>query len=68
MPGMDGIELYKRMRALQPGTVAVFLTSFHMLDTLTIYPEVVAAIPRVLAKLVDSRELVPLVEQLAGRP
>jgi DNA-binding response OmpR family regulator len=63
MPGMDGAELYRRIREEQPDVRGVFLTAFPTIDT--VYPAMEAGGDRVLAKPVDPNELVRTVaEQL----
>ncbi|MCE9607516.1 MAG: response regulator [Planctomycetia bacterium] len=66
MPGMDGVELYRRIRELRPDTLGVFLTAHTTLDT--VYPAISAGAERVLAKPVNREELIPLIERMAGRP
>jgi CheY-like chemotaxis protein len=66
MPGMDGVELFGRLRRLQPDIQGVFLTAFATLDT--VYPAIAAGVERVLAKPPQNDELLPLVEELAGTP
>jgi CheY-like chemotaxis protein len=66
MPGMDGVEVYRRMRQLQPEVVAVFQTAFATIEV--IYSAIEAGAERVLAKPVDTHELLPLVERLVGAP
>lgn len=64
LPGMDGAELCRHIRAAQPDVRGVFLTGYPTIDT--IYPAVAAGAERVLAKPVDPAELVhTLEEQLA---
>jgi len=66
MPGMDGVELYRRISERHPEIVGVFLTAFTTLDT--VYPAIAAGVKRVLAKPVNRAELLPLVEEIVGRP
>ncbi len=65
MPGMDGIELYRRMRQLRPEVAGVFLTGYPTIDT--VFPAIGAGVERVLAKPADSDELFEVVEQFAGK-
>lgn len=65
MPGMDGVELYRRIREKRPETLGVFLTAFTTLDT--VYPAISAGAERVLAKPVNRDELIPLIEKMVGR-
>ena len=65
MPGMNGAELCRRIRELQPAVRGVFLTGFPTIDT--VYPAIEAGADHVLAKPVDRAELLRVVEQeLAG--
>lgn len=66
MPGMNGVELFRRIREVQPEMVGVFLTGFTTIDT--VYPAIEAGVERVLAKPVDFQELIPLVEEYVGKP
>jgi CheY-like chemotaxis protein len=66
MPGMDGVELYGRLKQLQPDTVGVLVTAFAAEGTLRAASE--AGIRRVLPKPVDSGRLIPLIEEVAGTP
>lgn len=65
MPGMNGVELFRAARQVQPELVGVFLTAYA--DINTVFPAMDAGVERVLSKPVDSRELLPLVEQFLGR-
>lgn len=64
MPGMNGAELCRRIRELQPGVRGVFLTGFPTIDT--VYPAIDAGADHVLAKPVDRAELLRIVEQELG--
>ena len=66
MPGMDGVELYRKMHAMQPDVVGVFLTAFTTIDT--VFPAIEAGVTRVLSKPVDFNELIPLVQESIGKP
>ena len=66
MPEMNGVELFERMRAIQPDVVGVFLTGHATINT--VYPAIDVGIDRVLAKPVDFAELLPIIEQHVGRP
>jgi len=65
MPGMDGIELFERMQRIHPELPGVFLTAYPTINT--VFPAIGVGIERVLAKPVDSHELIPLVERLVGK-
>ena len=66
MPGMDGVELFRRIHELRPETVGVFLTGFPTIDT--VFPAIGAGVERVLAKPASSTELIDVVEQFVGKP
>ncbi|MBI3463089.1 MAG: response regulator [Planctomycetes bacterium] len=65
MPGMDGVELYRRIHANQPDVVGVFLTAFTTIDT--VFPAIEAGVTRVLSKPVDFNELIPIVQETIGK-
>ena len=44
MPGMDGVELYRRIRQLRPDVVGVFVTGFPTIDT--VYPAIAVGVER----------------------
>jgi DNA-binding response OmpR family regulator len=64
MPGMNGVEIFRHARELQPEVAGVFLTAHTTIDT--VFPAIDAGVERVLAKPVDARELLPVVRQLVG--
>jgi len=64
MPGMNGVELFRLARHEQPGLCGVFLTGYANINT--VFPAIDAGIERVLAKPLDSGELVRLAEELTG--
>ena len=64
MPGMDGVELFRKVRELQPEMVGVFLTAYTSINT--VFPAIDAGIERVLAKPADARELASVVEGMIG--
>lgn len=66
MPGMDGVELYRRMAEIRPEVTGVFLTGYPTIDT--VYPAIGAGVERVLAKPAGSEELFEVVEQFVGPP
>lgn len=66
MPGMDGVELYRRIRQVRPGMVGVFLTGYPTIDT--VFPAIEAGVQRVLAKPAVAEELFAVVEQYVGKP
>jgi len=61
MPGMNGIELCRRIEQIQPGVHRVFLTGFTTIDK--VFPAIEAGAERVLAKPVDPAELVQVLEE-----
>lgn len=61
LPGMNGVELFRRMRKLRPDLAGIFLTGFTTIDV--VYPAIEAGILHVLAKPVDFHELVPILEE-----
>lgn len=64
MPGMDGVELFRRAREQQPDLLGIFLTAHT--DLRTVFPAIDAGIERVLAKPPSRGELLPLVDELIG--
>ena len=66
MPGMDGVELYRRIRELRPNLVGVFVTGFPTIDT--IYPAIAVGVERVIAKPAGSGELLQVIEEFVGKP
>jgi CheY-like chemotaxis protein len=65
MPGMDGAELCRRIRQIQPEIREVFLTGYPSIDT--VYPAIEAGADHVLAKPVDPAELLQVLEQELAR-
>ena len=66
MPGMDGVELYRRIRELRPELVGVFVTGFPTIDT--VYPAISVGVERVIAKPAGSGELLSVIEEFVGKP
>jgi two-component system, NtrC family, response regulator HydG len=66
MPGMNGLELFRRMRDMRPDIKAIFVTGFAQLDV--VFPAIEAGVLRVLAKPVDFEELIPVIDEYAGVP
>lgn len=66
LPGMNGVELFRRMHQLRPELIGIFLTGFTTIEV--VYPAIEAGILRVLPKPVDFKELMPLVEEYVGVP
>lgn len=66
MPGMDGMELYRKIRELRPNLVGVFVTGFPTIDT--IYPAISMGVERVIGKPAGSDELLSVIEEFVGNP
>ncbi len=66
MPGMNGVEIFRHARDLHPDVAGIFLTAHTTIDV--VFPAIDAGVERVLAKPVDARSLLPVVEQLVGSP
>lgn len=64
MPGMNGVQLFKHMHRARPDLCGIFLTGNATLDV--VYPALEAGVLRILAKPVDFRELIPLIEEQMG--
>ena len=65
MPGMDGAELCRRIRQIQPEIREVLLTGYPSIDT--VYPAIEAGADHVLAKPVDPAELLQILEEELAR-
>jgi CheY-like chemotaxis protein len=61
MPGLNGVELFRKLREIRPEIAGVFLTGHTTIDV--VYPAIEAGILRVLAKPADFDELIPIIEQ-----
>jgi DNA-binding response OmpR family regulator len=66
MPGMDGLELFHRIRQLRAGTVGIIVTAYAGTDTTE--RALAAGAWQVLAKPVEFARLLALVEQAVGQP
>ena len=66
MPGMDGLELYRRIKALQAGTVAIVVTAYASSHTAT--AALSAGAWQILSKPVDLSKLLALVDEAVGQP
>jgi DNA-binding response OmpR family regulator len=66
MPRMDGLELYRRIKELRAGTVAMIVTAYAT-DT-TAQAALDAGAWRIVSKPVDFRKLLHLVEEAMGQP
>jgi CheY-like chemotaxis protein len=61
MPGMDGLELCRRLKKSQPGVVVALITAFASVATAA-----AAGVRRSLLKPVDFSALMPLVREAVG--
>jgi DNA-binding NtrC family response regulator len=66
MPGMDGLTLYREIRKLRAGTVAMIVTAYATDETAS--EALNAGAWQVLSKPVDFKKLLPLVNEAAGQP
>lgn len=66
MPGMDGLELYREIKKLRAGTVAIIVSAFTSVTTRE--AALGAGAWRVLPKPVDLSRLLGLVAEALGRP
>lgn len=66
MPGMDGLELYRKIRQLSAGTVAVIVTAYATSETARTALE--SGAWKILAKPVDFRQLLTLVSEALEQP
>jgi len=64
MPGMDGLELCRRLKTSQPSIVVVLITGFSSIATTMAAAE--AGVRCSLLKPVNFSALMPLVEQAVG--
>jgi CheY-like chemotaxis protein len=64
MPGIDGVETFRKARQLRPTLQGIFLTAHANINS--VYPAVGVGIERVLAKPTDAQELLAVVEDLVG--
>ena len=66
MPGMDGLELYRRLKKLRAGTVAIIVTAYAASDTAQSARQ--AGAFEILPKPVDFPRLLGLVDQVLEQP
>jgi len=64
MPGMNGVELFARMREVRPDVRGIFLTGYPTVDT--VFPAISEGIERVLAKPVDIKELLSVIKEVTA--
>ena len=65
MPGMDGLELYRQIKKLSAGTVAMVVTAYATSETAA--EALTAGAWQVLSKPVDCRKMQALVHQALGQ-
>jgi two-component system response regulator HydG len=66
MPGMDGLELYRRIRQLSAGTVAIVVTAYVSSSTAAAALE--AGAWKILSKPVDFPQLLGCVDEALNQP
>ncbi|HWB00187.1 MAG TPA: response regulator, partial [Pirellulales bacterium] len=66
MPGMDGVELYRRIKEARSGTVAIVVTAYATSETAK--SALNAGAWQVLSKPVDFGALLKLVDEALGEP
>jgi two-component system response regulator HydG len=66
MPGMDGLTLYREIKCLRAGTVAIIVTAYA--SSSTAEEALTAGAWQVLPKPVDLTRLLDLVDQALGQP
>jgi two-component system response regulator HydG len=66
MPGMDGLELYRRIKRLRSGTVAMIVTAYAGSETAQ--SAMTAGAWKIVAKPVDFPQLMALVDQALDQP
>lgn len=66
MPGMDGMELYRRIKRVQAGTVVMIVTAYATSETAQAAMD--AGAWQVIAKPVDIAGLIPRIDEALSRP
>jgi len=66
MPGMDGVTLYREIKRLQSGTVAIIVTAYACTETAQ--EALTAGAWQVLPKPIDFPRLLGLVDEALGQP
>src|SRR5262249_28423686 len=64
MPGMNGVEFFRLAREIQPHLRGIFLTAYANINT--VFPAIEAGVERVLAKPLNSRELIHIADALTS--
>jgi two-component system, NtrC family, response regulator HydG len=60
MPGMNGVDLFRRIRRARPNMAAVFVTGYTTIDV--VFPAIEAGVLQVIPKPADFQQLVPIIE------
>ena len=66
MPGMNGVEVFRKASRDRRGLRGIFLTAHANINT--VYPAIEAGVERVLAKPFDAVELTRLVTEMLNQP
>jgi len=66
MPGMDGLELYRRIKEIQSGTVAIVVTAYASSHTAN--DAIAAGAWKIVSKPVNLSNLLALVDEVLGQP
>jgi two-component system response regulator HydG len=66
MPGMDGVELYREIKKLRSGTVAIIVTAYA--SSASAEAALAAGAWQIISKPVDFSRLLELVNQAVGQP
>lgn len=66
MPGMDGLELYRRIKSMRSETVAIIVTAYA--STGTAQEALDAGAWRILSKPVNPSQLIPLIDEALEQP
>lgn len=66
LPDMDGVELYRQLKSLQPSLVAIMLTAYSGIDAVVQAKD--AGVWRVLRKPVDFESLLTLINDALHQP
>lgn len=66
MPGMDGLELYRKIREISAGTVAIVVTAYASSETAASILD--AGAWKLVSKPVDFSKLLPLVREALDQP
>ena len=64
MPGMDGVELYRKIRELRPDFIGVFVTGFPTIDA--VFSAISMGVKRVIGKPARSDELLSVIDEIVG--